>query len=357
MSGARIDFGFIPIPREVVDDDRIDLSLNEWRLLAYLLRHRFRIKSERMNLKQDELLHGVRKANGERYDRGCRITSPRDLKAAREGLVEVGWVQVDVQADGSMVYEVCLSDPDDASAKCTQKAAESVPSANCTHPLPSAICTNGECNLFDSQVQNALPYKEEKVKKVKKDSSRATTASDGLHQRIVQLCKDHAERCGLVWAWDGSDGKALKAWIAAVTPANAEALADRCLKNLAASDRADTLSRGREYLPVLLKYQKGPLDQFGNLKGKNNAASQHSKARPGSTSPAIERRQISRGNIRAAYERRYGVGAHPSDGSDASSEAEPRAASWDAGYVPGGVGATGDEVWIGDLQGRVIEGQ
>lgn len=154
---ARIEFGFIPFPLAIVDESA-DLSLGEYRLLGYLLRHRFRVKSEMLRLTQEDLLRGVTAPNGERRDRGCGITSGRDLKLARERLENRGWLKVKVREGGGMVYEVCLGESDDeASAKCTEPESG---------PDVSAKCSSGECEMSPLPVQNAPEViRKEKVKK------------------------------------------------------------------------------------------------------------------------------------------------------------------------------------------------
>jgi hypothetical protein len=169
MSGARIEFGFIPFPLAIVDESA-DLSLGEYRLLGYLLRHRFRVKSEMLRLTQEDLLRGVKAPSGERRDRGCGITSGRDLKLARERLEARGWLKVKVQEGGCMVYEVCLGESDDeVSAKRTELETISDASAKCTpdsSPCASAKCSVCQCKMSLLPVQNAPEViSREKVKK------------------------------------------------------------------------------------------------------------------------------------------------------------------------------------------------
>lgn len=149
----KINFKFIPFPVDIVDDG-VDLSLGEYRLLGYILRYRFKTGSEIMRLSQDQLLRGVKRPDGSRRDKGCGITSPRDLKTAREKLVERGWIRTDDSRDG-MLYEIMIDREDD----------DDIPdhisvSAKCTEPM-SAKSLVDECILSENRVQNALPDNKE----------------------------------------------------------------------------------------------------------------------------------------------------------------------------------------------------
>ena len=168
---AKIKFDFIPFPLAIVDESA-DLSLGEYRLLGYLLRHRFRVKAEKFRMTQDELLRGVSKSDGSRRDKGCGITSGRDLKTARESLVCRGWLVVSDHPDG-MIYELHLSGDEEEeteSAKCT----------GVVQPVESAKCCDSECKLFTQPVQNALNDNKElrRFKKVIEKEPLSATAED-----------------------------------------------------------------------------------------------------------------------------------------------------------------------------------
>lgn len=121
-----------------------------------------------MRLKQDELLNGVKRIDGSRRDKGCGITSPRDLKVARDKLEDRGWIKTIESRDG-MMYEIVIdredSDEDDdfESVKCTS--------------VESAKCSKSECILFESQVQNALSDNKE-LRSIK-------NSSEGIQERLT----------------------------------------------------------------------------------------------------------------------------------------------------------------------------
>ena len=174
MAAIKLKFGFIPFPLAIVDE-AADLSLGEYRLLGYLLRHQFRVKTDVVVVKQDELLCGVWKPSGrERWDQGCGITSPRDLKAARVALEARGWLKVTTTTVG-MTYQLCLAADDeeddadagpDSAADPGARLADAA-SAKCTQENVAARVQNApesECILSTFRVQNALvDIRKEKV--------------------------------------------------------------------------------------------------------------------------------------------------------------------------------------------------
>lgn len=204
MAAIKLKFGFIPFPLAIVDD-AADLSLGEYRLLGYLLRHQFRVKTDVVKLKQDELLHGVWRPNGKtRWDGGSGITSPRDLKAARVALEARGWLKVELTMDG-MFFELCLApdeeedEADSGADSGSEEAAELgadlgiAPSAKCTQENAPARVQNapgGECILSTFRVQNALV--DIRKEKVQEGSTRKNppTPQGGIADLILKPIRE-----------------------------------------------------------------------------------------------------------------------------------------------------------------------
>src|ERR1017187_514309 len=90
----KIGFNFVPMPREIWDK-HLKLSLAEFRLLGYLIRHQVSFGNTNVRLSDEELLHGRKRKGGERMDAGAGIGGRNNLKTAREALVKRGWIVVD----------------------------------------------------------------------------------------------------------------------------------------------------------------------------------------------------------------------------------------------------------------------
>lgn len=310
---ARVKFDFIPFPLCIVDES-VDLSLGEYRLLGYLLRHRFRVKSEMMRITQDELLRGVFAPNGTRRDKGCGLTSGRDLKLAREKLEARGWLKVQAQREG-MVFELCLQDDDEeASAERTGKAEESA----------SAESSSGQCGKTVLPVQNALDVI--RMEKVKKEQEGLTPKpplavlvegekiTDPRWNDIREDLRGYWEYCnpGVPMPFDGKvDGKALKLFLNR-NPTLTRPLWKRCLWNRARSEvpHAEDIHR---WILTLLKFSEGAFDGYGKkiVTGggrKHDDAQQLIDANRASGEAWLEQRRQSRaaegvsGRVRGALE-------------------------------------------------------
>lgn len=92
---SRIGFDFVPFPRDIWDKN-IQLTLGEFRLFGYLLRHQLRFRvTQPVRITDDEMMYGRKKKDGSRIDQGCGITGPNSLKDARQRLLEKRWIRVD----------------------------------------------------------------------------------------------------------------------------------------------------------------------------------------------------------------------------------------------------------------------
>lgn len=72
----------------------MDLTKGEFRLLGYILRHTINFRNERVRMTDDEVLNGRKRANGQRIDAGCGL-STNTMKEARDGLVARGMIIVE----------------------------------------------------------------------------------------------------------------------------------------------------------------------------------------------------------------------------------------------------------------------
>ena len=91
--GVKIGYYFVPFP-ESIWDDNLQLTLGEFRLLGYLLRHQVGMGVKPALLTDDELLNGVKRADGTRRDQGCGLRGVNNLKDARRRLTERGWLDL-----------------------------------------------------------------------------------------------------------------------------------------------------------------------------------------------------------------------------------------------------------------------
>lgn len=90
--GNNIPYEFIAFPVDIFTANT-PLTRSELMLLAYLLMQ-VRFGKEVPALTDDDLLNGVRRADGTREDNGCGIGGGNNFKKAREGLVARGWLEV-----------------------------------------------------------------------------------------------------------------------------------------------------------------------------------------------------------------------------------------------------------------------
>ena len=90
----KIGFNFVPLPRAIWDEN-LKLTLGEFRLLGYLIRHQVSFGNTNVRLSDEELLHGRKKRGGARMDSGCGIQGRNNLKVAREALIKRGWIVMD----------------------------------------------------------------------------------------------------------------------------------------------------------------------------------------------------------------------------------------------------------------------
>jgi uncharacterized protein YdaU (DUF1376 family) len=122
----------------------------------------------------------------------------------------------------------------------------------------------------DTLDARAMPSVSAFVSEVKKKQkpSRAKAASDPRHGPFKQACETYATHKKVQFAWDGSEAKALASLLAASPGLTLETFRE-CLNHRARSDVPHG-ERPRKYLPAILSYQEGPLDEYGKPKGVGN---------------------------------------------------------------------------------------
>lgn len=98
------------MPQSIWDEAQ-DLSLGEFRLLGYIIRHTIGFRRDCEFLTDEELLNGRKIGNGKRVDKGCGIKSANTLKKARESLIARGMISVKSDEQGNMYS--ALVDPED----------------------------------------------------------------------------------------------------------------------------------------------------------------------------------------------------------------------------------------------------
>jgi hypothetical protein len=87
-----IKLQFIPLPVEIVDRG-LRLTVHEFRVLTYLVRHQFKLGVPRVSLSYDELAYGLKQRDGTRIDNGCGTKHRRDLKKAISELTKRGFLE------------------------------------------------------------------------------------------------------------------------------------------------------------------------------------------------------------------------------------------------------------------------
>lgn len=241
---------FVKMPQEIWDEN-IDLSLGEFRLLGYLLRHQLRCRNQRILVTQDELLNGRKMPDGSRMDCGCGITNPTRLIEARKRLEERGWLRVAREDGGrSMVYEALARDFDDDTKMVPTVSTEMVPKQS----------------LFGTETvpKRYRQYKEvEDVEAVRRKPSPASRKEvDSRHQEFKEeIQRQHQKNTGEPCAWDGAEagqlGRVLKRY-----PELKLWSFKRWLQNYWESDPRIRMGPAVAYLAKIEKFMNGPRDEF-----------------------------------------------------------------------------------------------
>jgi len=112
------------------------------------------------------------------------------------------------------------------------------------------------------------------VKKEQKTSLRQAQ-SDPRHVPFKLACETYAKYKGVEFVWDGGEAKQLAALLAA-SPGLTLGVFQQCLNHRAKS-QVPHGERPREWLGTILKYQEGPLDQYGKPQGASNGNRNQSK--------------------------------------------------------------------------------
>lgn len=160
------------MPQEIWDEN-ITLSLCEFRLLGYLLRHQLRTKNEKVLVSQDELLHGRRRKDGSRIDQGCGIGNARNLIKARISLEERGWLHIHKGElhNSPLIYEALSRDIDEEDG-----SVETIP--------PGSVETIPKQLLFDTTSSvETTPVISKEVEELKKKVVEGTSLPSWVPSR------------------------------------------------------------------------------------------------------------------------------------------------------------------------------
>lgn len=151
---------------------------------------------------------------------------------------------------------------------------------------------------------------EQSIRRGKKKSSRDKREVDPRHEIFREEIKAYAIGKGVLFVWDPSEAKQLALLLKSVPELQLEDF-KKCLQHRARSPGTPHGERPRVWLPNILKYQEGPLDQFGKhpaSNGGNNGKPDRGKAIAESTNATIA---IRRARSVDAEQDSDGGGAHP----------------------------------------------
>jgi DNA-binding transcriptional regulator YhcF (GntR family) len=91
---------------------------------------------------------------------------------------------------------------------------------------------------------------------------------DPRHTPFRELCEKYATHKSVTFTWDGSEAKALAALLAA-TPSLTHEEFHRCLVHRSKSPGTPHGERPRVWLPTIMRYQQGPLNEFNRTEEAN----------------------------------------------------------------------------------------
>lgn len=111
----------------------------------------------------------------------------------------------------------------------------------------------------------------------KQKTSRVKRESDPRHVDFKAAIMAYAVFKGVTLAWDGSEAKALALLLASAPDLDLTAFR-ACLNNRARSPATPHGERPRLWLPHILRYQQGPLNEFGKV-GESNGFAKGKTAR------------------------------------------------------------------------------
>lgn len=255
MAGIKLGFNFIPFPQAIVDDG-IDLSLSEYRLLGYLLRHQLRLGKSVIKLKQDELINGRLLPDGSRCDRGSGLVSGRDVKLARESLAARGWIAFQDTAEG-MLYEIRL----DEDRKVQNVTLEENPK------LQNVTSKVTKCHPQSNNLSLLLKEEEGQEKVIRKtlptspQGSVADSRIGDFKKLLTELVVKKTSCAPGEVEWSGREAAWLKRKLQSQTQWSWKFL-EFCLRNWADSE---TNHRKPFWLwkDELSSYAGGPLNEYG----------------------------------------------------------------------------------------------
>ena len=184
-------------------------------------------------------------------------------------------------------------------------------------------------------------------KQIPSRGKREEKVPDSRHVPFKLACQTYALHKQVPFVWDASEAKSLDLLLKAA-PDLTLSVFQGCLNNRARSPGTPHGERPRVYLPHILRYQHGPLNEFNRTEESSGANR--------STTGAVGRQQISRDAIAEAGRRRLGLDLAEADVPGAMHETQSGITPRDAGYVPPSMGGVGTGVRTGELHPRTLEG-
>ena len=128
-------------------------------------------------------------------------------------------------------------------------------------PVPVDIETRTFADAPDLSLE--APKAEKPAKR--KAPAKAAKPTDPRHAEFKAACASYAEHKGVTLVWGPAEGKQLSALLQAAPGLTIEQF-KRCLNNRAKSDGVSHGMRPAQYLPTILTFQGGPLDQYNKPK-------------------------------------------------------------------------------------------
>lgn len=241
----KIDFGFVPFPREIWEKP-IDLTTGEFRLLGWFLYH-LKLGIQQRTYTDKQILSGVDGLPG-------LLLSRNHFKEAREGLQRRGFIQVEpTDRDGKNEYLLTIGKVSQRDNKVSERDNDFGKSVS----ERDTCNTNKVLQSTDTDIfsLSAPPSRVEPSKKPKK--------SDPRHQPFKELIFKYYER----WnkrnpVWNGREAKALFDILASDPNLTADTFTD-WLFNREQSEGVNLADRPGVFLEKLTSYAAGPLDRYG----------------------------------------------------------------------------------------------
>jgi len=247
------------VPNFLLDKLLPVVGFGEWKVISFVCRKTlgWHKREDRISLSQFEL--------------GTGLSRPSVVKILTK-LVETGLLLKTSNTVGN-IYALNLEYAD------TSELSSPAEPLNHLNQL-SQLTKTGELSLEDGEL--SLPTKQTNTKPRNLKPSRSDERGpDPRHQQIREhIQKIHSEANGMrleVVPWDSAEGSALKKFLAA-NPMLMVEEALRCVGHYYQSD-LNISERPRKWIPKMMEYWSGPLDQYGRPRWTNKEYARESRMR------------------------------------------------------------------------------